>query len=168
MAVTEPDVFDVIVVLGAAQLPDGSPGPVIERRVAEAVRHWRAGRAPYVLFSGGKTMLPVPEAETMAQVARDAGVVEAAIMLEDQSTRTVENAAFTIKMIKARGWNEVLLVTDDFHMARAVYCYRALRMPVWKARVRNPMNKKVFLSWCREIIGRLIYPRQVRAYLGKW
>jgi len=164
----EPDTCDVIIVLGAAQLPDGRPGPVIERRVAEAVRLWQAGRAPNFLMSGGATVSATPEAETMAALARAAGVPDDAIHLEARSTRTLENAVFCAKMVRARGWREVLLVTDDFHMARAVYCFRAMRLPVWTAKVRNAMSWKIFLQWCREIVGKLIYPRQVRAYLGKW
>jgi len=168
VARSEPGNHDVIVVLGAAQLPDGSPGPVIERRVGEALRLWRAGKAPRILFSGGATALPTTEAETMAVLARAEGLPEDAIHLEDRSTRTLENAVFCVKIMRAQGWREPLVVTDDFHMARAVYCFRALRQPVSAAKVRNPMSWKIFLQWCREIIGRLIYPRQVRAYLGKW
>lgn len=168
MAEDGSETFDVIVVLGAAQMPDGAPGPVIERRMAEGVRLWHAGRAPYLLLSGGRTVSDVPEAETMAALARAGGVADGAILIEDRSTRTVENAAFCIKMIKGRGWKRTLLVTDDFHMARAGYCFRAQRLPVWEAKVKNPMSGPIFYHWCKETIGRLIYPRQVRAYLGRW
>jgi uncharacterized SAM-binding protein YcdF (DUF218 family) len=168
MARARPDTYDVIVVLGAAQMPDGSPGPVIERRVAEGVRLWREGAAPYLLMSGGRTVSEVPEAETMAGLARTAGVDEAAVLKEERSTRTLENAVFSTQMIKGRGWSEVLVVTDDFHMRRAEYCFRSQRQPVWRAPVKNRMDKKIFYCWCREVIGRLIYPRQVRAYQGKW
>ena len=168
MARNTPDTFDVIVVLGAKQMPDGSPGPVIERRMAEAIRLWQEGKAPKLLLSGGKTVSDIPEAHTMAELARAGGVEDDAILLEERSTRTVENAAFCIKMIKGRGWKHTLIVTDDFHMARAVYCFHALRLPVWEAKVRNPMTKMIFFNWVRETIGRLIYPRQVRAYLGRW
>lgn len=168
MARRRPDTFDVIVVLGAAQMPDGSPGPVIERRVAEGVRLWREGAAPYLLMSGGRTVSDVPEAETMAMAARGAGVEEVAILKEERSTRTLENAVFATQMIKSRGWSKVLVVTDDFHMRRAEYCFRSVRQPVWRAPVKNRMDKMIFYCWCKEVVGRLIYPRQVRAYQGKW
>ncbi|MBT6095568.1 MAG: YdcF family protein [Rhodospirillaceae bacterium] len=164
----EPETFDVIVVLGAAQMPDGSPGPVIERRVAKAVQLWQAGRAPYLLMSGGKTVSDISEAETMAEVALASGIDAEAILLEDRSTRTIENAAFTVEMIRGRGWKDVLIVTDDFHMPRAEYCYRSMRIPVWSAKVKNPMSKRIFYCWCKEIVGRTMYPRQVRAYHGRW
>ncbi len=168
MAAKIPETFDVIVVLGAAQMPDGAPGPVIERRMAEAVRLWHEGRAPNLLVSGGATRLPTPEAETMAALAREHGVPADAIHLEARSTRTLENAVFAIEVMRRNGWRDALVVTDDFHMARAEYCFRALGRPVWPARVRNVMTRKIFLSWCREIVARRIYPRQVRAYQGKW
>lgn len=168
MAMNEPDTFDVIIVLGAAQMPDGTPGPVIKRRVAEAARLWHEKRAPRVLLSGGCTVSETPEAQVMAEVARGAGVSDDAILLEKRSTRTLENAVFSIEMMRTRGWKRALIVTDDFHMARATYCFRAMRLPVWSVAVRNPLDRKIFHCWCKEIIGKLIYPRQVRAYQGRW
>ena len=40
MNVDGPDAFDVIIVLGAAQMLDDTPGPVIERRVAAGAKLW--------------------------------------------------------------------------------------------------------------------------------
>jgi uncharacterized SAM-binding protein YcdF (DUF218 family) len=168
MASQGSDKYDVIVVLGARQAPDGAPGPVIERRMAEALRLWREGHAANLLLSGGATLIATPEAETMAGLARAAGVPDTALHLEARSTCTLENAVFSIKAMRANGWREALVVTDDFHMRRALYCFHAMGQPVTPARVRNPMTRTVFLAWLREILGRMIYPRQVRAYLGKW
>jgi uncharacterized SAM-binding protein YcdF (DUF218 family) len=168
MARGTPTACDVIIVLGAKQSPDGAPGPVIERRMAEAIRLWQAGRAPNLLLSGGVTTTATPEAETMAALARAAGVPDAALHLETHATRTLENAVFSIKAMRAQGWRDAVIVTDDFHMRRALYCFAAFGVHAQPARVRNPMSGKVFMAWLREILGRTIYPRQVRAYLGKW
>ena len=169
MAGQDPANFDVIVVLGARQLPDGAPGPVIERRMAEALRLWREGVAPNLLLSGGATRLEdVAEAETMATLARAAGVPDAALHLETRSTRTLENAVFSIKAMRRNGWREALVVTDDFHMRRALYCFAAFGLRATPASVRNSMTGKIFLAWLCEILGRTVYPRQVRAYQGKW
>lgn len=168
MTRNDPIHFDVIVVLGAKQAPDGTPGPAIERRMAEAIRLWREGLAPNLILSGGATLVQTPEAESMAAVARAAGVPDEALHLEARSTRTLENAVFTVEILRQRGWRRVMVVTDDFHMRRAVYCFRALGQPVTAAGVRNALTRTVFAAWCREIAGRMIYPRQVRAYLGRW
>lgn len=168
MARGTPTACDVIIVLGAKQLPDGAPGPVIERRMAEAIRLWQAGRAPYLLLSGGVTTTATPEAETMAALARAAGVPDTALHLETRSTRTLENAVFSIKAMRAQGWRDAVLVTDDFHMRRALYCFDSFGVRAQPAKVRNPMSGRIFLAWLREIFGRTIYPRQVRAYQGRW
>ena len=62
----EPLPFDAILVLGAAQLLDGSPGPAIERRVRHAVACYRDGMALRLVMVGGCTATAVPEAETMS------------------------------------------------------------------------------------------------------
>ena len=168
MNVDGPDVFDVIIVLGAAQMPDDTPGPIIERRVAVGAKLWHEKKAPYILLSGGSTVSETPEAHVMAEVAKGAGVADDAITMEETSTRTLENAVFSIEIMRARGWKRALLVTDDFHMARAVYCFTAMRMWVSPVPVRNQLDKTIFFCWCREIIGRFIYPRQIRAYQGRF
>ena len=168
MNVDGPDAFDVIIVLGAAQMLDGTPGPVIERRVAAGAKLWHEKKAPCILLSGGSTVSETPEARVMAEVAKRAGVADDAITMEEGSTRTLENAVFSIEIMRARGWKRALLVTDDFHMARAVYCVMAMRMQVSPAPVRNQLDKTIFFCWCREIIGRFIYPRQIRAYQGRF
>ncbi len=162
------DAFDVIIVLGAAQMPDGTPGPVIERRVVAASKLWHDKKAPCILLSGGSTVSKTPEAHVMANVAKKAGVANDAITMEVGSTRTLENAVFSIEIMRNRGWKRALVVTDDFHMARTIYCFTAMQMPVSPAPVCNALDRTIILCWCRELIARFLYPRQIRAYQGRF
>lgn len=59
-----------------------------------------------------------PKARTMARALREdfRTPVE---WVEEASTTTAENAAFSARMLKARGVQRILLVTDAMHMARA-------------------------------------------------
>ena len=50
---------DVIVVLGAAPLPDGRPGPAMVRRVERGVELYREGRAPWLLMTGGPCLISI-------------------------------------------------------------------------------------------------------------
>lgn len=111
---------DAIVVLGAPLRPDGRLGPVLEERVAAGVALWRAGVAPVLCFAGGKTRgAEVSEAEAMAAAARAAGVPDEALVVEDESRNTYENARNLARILLGAGRDHVLLVTQPFHLRRA-------------------------------------------------
>jgi len=159
--------FDAILVLGAAQLPDGSPGPAIRRRVRHAVSLYQEGKAPCLVMAGGPTSTPMPEADTMAQLARDEGIPEAAIHCERQSTRTLENAVCSRDMMAAQGWRRVLLVTDAAHMPRALYTFRAFGLDVTPAPVAMPRSLTTLALVLRETVARICYLWSVRQFLAK-
>jgi uncharacterized SAM-binding protein YcdF (DUF218 family) len=121
--------FDAIAVLGAALNPDGSPTPALIRRVEHGVARFGQGCAPRILFVGGygpptRPRPPRTEARVMAELARSRGVPADAVVLEEVSTRTLENAACTAQMMRRAGWSRVLVVTDAFHLPRALLCFR--------------------------------------------
>jgi uncharacterized SAM-binding protein YcdF (DUF218 family) len=116
--------YDVIVVLGAKPLPDGTGVPAMNRRVRRAVRLFHDGAANFLLMSGGRNGHSTPEAELMRALAVKEGVPEENIVLESKSTRTLENALFSIKIMKKRGWSRILVVTDGFHLPRALFTFR--------------------------------------------
>ena len=115
---------DVIVVLGAALTPDGEPTPALRRRVAHGVRLFHESAAGVLLLSGGPTRHPRPEAAVMRALALDGGVPEGCIVVEDASVRTLHNATNTARILRERGWRRALLVTDSFHMPRALMTFR--------------------------------------------
>ena len=55
----------------------------------------------------------------MARFARSLGVPQKAILLEKSSMNTDENARFSSDILRKRGVNRILLVTDPIHMFRA-------------------------------------------------
>jgi uncharacterized SAM-binding protein YcdF (DUF218 family) len=65
------------------------------------------GWAPLLIFSGGlgaitKTLWSTPEADRFAAIAVDMGVPRERILLENRSTNTGENVAFTKRMLAER------------------------------------------------------------------
>jgi uncharacterized SAM-binding protein YcdF (DUF218 family) len=120
---------DVIIVLGAALRPDGSPSPALERRVVRGVRAFREGLAGHLLLSGGAVRHPTPEAEAMARLALALGVPPESLVLEDRSRNTFENALHCGREMAERGWRQAAVVTDSFHMARALFVFRKLGIP---------------------------------------
>lgn len=110
---------EAIVVLGAAVRADGTGSPALLRRVDGAL-HLHRQRSRIVVVSGGGAG-PLPEADVMAAALRRAGVADTHIVREGKSANTAENAAFVAALI---GDLPVLVVTDGYHMRRAVREFR--------------------------------------------
>jgi uncharacterized SAM-binding protein YcdF (DUF218 family) len=107
--------FDLIVVAGCRVMPDGRPSRALRRRVERAVGLWRQGRAPALLFTGGVGDAPVSEARASAALAASLGVPAAAMILEERSTTTEENARLAAALAPGA---RVLVVSDTFHVLR--------------------------------------------------
>lgn len=116
---------DAIVVLGAPLRGDGALSVVLEERVRAGVALWRAGVAPLVVLSGGRTRGAArAESEAMAEVALALGLPATALVVESESRSTYENAHRVAELLGARGLSRVLLVTTPFHLRRAVRWFR--------------------------------------------
>lgn len=114
---------DVIIVLGAAVWP-GGPSPALRARVWRGSTLFHQGRAPHLIFSGGLGRYPPAEAEAMAVLALSWQVDEKSIYLEDRAANTRENMAFAAAIMQQQGWETAIIVTDYFHMKRAVLLAR--------------------------------------------
>jgi len=129
-----------VIVLGAPPLGPGVPGPAIERRLDHAIAVFVARGAAYLVPSGGVVGAPPAEAEIMRTLAVAKGVSDARIIVEDRARNTFENALYTGLIMRRRGWRRVAVVTDAFHMPRALYVYRRLGLTVAgdPVRIRQP------------------------------
>jgi uncharacterized SAM-binding protein YcdF (DUF218 family) len=129
-----------VIVLGAPPLGPGVPGPAIERRLDHAVAVFRATGAGYLVPSGGTVGAPPAEGEIMRTLALAKGVPDARIVVEDEARNTFENALYTGLIMRRRNWRRVVIVTDRFHMPRALYVYRRLGLTVSgdPVRLRQP------------------------------
>jgi uncharacterized SAM-binding protein YcdF (DUF218 family) len=108
--------YDAIVVPGCRVDSQGKPSPALARRVRAASQLWEAGWAPTLVLTGGLGTAPVSEAAAAATYARSLGVPEHALVREQRSTSTEENARFSAQLLHA---HRVLVVTDSYHCLRA-------------------------------------------------
>jgi uncharacterized SAM-binding protein YcdF (DUF218 family) len=98
-------------------------------RERHAVRLYKAGKAPLVLASGGSHPAAgggrlTPEAQVMSALMQEWGVPAQAILVEDRSLDTHQNAVFSFQFLSARGIRNILLVTSAAHMPRAAAAFR--------------------------------------------
>ena len=110
------ETFDAIVVLGCRVQADGTPSTALRERTRRAVELWREGRAPVIILTGGIGEHPPSEARAAADLARDLGVPESALLREERSRSTAENARFAAEKFDGR---RILLVSDAYHVFRA-------------------------------------------------
>jgi uncharacterized SAM-binding protein YcdF (DUF218 family) len=91
-----------------------------------AVDLLQRGHALHLLVTGGVGKYPPAEAEVMQRVAVAHGIPGASIVLEDQATSTFESALRCRDMLEQRGWSRVLVVTDRYHLTRALLAFRSV------------------------------------------
>ena len=152
--------LDAIVVLGAPLGPGGSLTAVLAERVAAAADLFRAGGGRLVVESGGVTAgAPRAEAHAMAEALVAAGVPSAALVVEDVSRSTEENAREVAARLAPLGARRVWIVTQPFHGRRAalLFARAGLEPRVWhiaaglQARDRRRALRwlaREYLAWC--------------------
>lgn len=117
--------FDAIVLLGVELDAQDHPTQELHVRVQAAAQAYARGAAGVIVASGGR--LPghrAAEATVMARLLGEAGVPDAAVVLEDQSQNTMENMRFTAAKLGGAKGRRVLVVTSDYHLRRAVLTAR--------------------------------------------
>lgn len=95
------------------------------RRIQTAARLYREWRAAPVIAAGGRLAgAREAYAVTMKRALEKEGIPEEAIELETASRNTYENAVRTAELARRRGIRSVVVVTDAYHLRRAVWCFR--------------------------------------------
>lgn len=122
---------DLILVHGCPARPDGTPSTCNQRRANAAVKAYREGRAPYVMFTGGAVLNSHSEASVMARYAVSQGLPESAILTEEESHHTVTNLSVAKGIMKKRGMKTVLLVSESMHLVWAKQLADFYRMRTW-------------------------------------
>ena len=66
-----------------------------------------------------------PASQLMAEIARDAGLPDGCLLVEDQSSNTMKNAEFSAELLEREGLlgtlKAVLPVSSEWHMARVLW-----------------------------------------------
>jgi len=149
---------DVIIVLGAGLNRNGAPGRALTRRAEEGARLYAQGYASVVLCTGGiPRNASQSEASGCAAVLRANGVPDSAILLEERSRSTEENAAYSQEIMTARGDQTALVVSDGFHLLRAQWIFKdqgveaytvpATTRPLWRDLIMATGRELVALHW---------------------
>ncbi|MCY3833755.1 MAG: YdcF family protein [Chloroflexi bacterium] len=148
---------DIIIVLGSGLRDDGRPGPALTRRSRHGAELWHRGVAPLILCAGGQSeYYPRTEADACREILLGAGIPTEAILLEERSRSTEENAIFSRRLLDERRLAPVVLITDSYHMLRARWLFgmqgiETYASPVPAGRIRDP--RVLPYSLAREFIA---------------
>lgn len=141
--------FDCILVLGAG-VRDGNPTPMLAERLDFGIEAYNTGCAPKLLMSGDHGQDNYDEVNVMKDYAVNAGIAGDDVFMDHAGFSTYES------MYRARdvfGVKKVLIVTQKYHIYRAVYDARRLGLDAYglpAERLKyNPMNE------CRECLARI-------------
>ncbi len=120
----EPHRVGVIIALGIGHRHEARPTYKMLQRVTAAVSAYRQKRAKYILFCGGHTTGHISEADEMKIMAQALGVPARAILVENGSISTGQNARNAARIVGRKRFRSALLVTHKSHMARAMGHFR--------------------------------------------
>ena len=108
-----------IVVLGAAQF-NGVPSQVFQARLDTAFDLYQQGYAPTIVVTGGRILGDqFTEAEAGKNYLVDRGVPADVILMENVSHNTAASFEGVRRILKPRGVESLLVVSDGFHLYRS-------------------------------------------------
>jgi vancomycin permeability regulator SanA len=106
------------IIFGAGLTRDGTPTTVLRNRVEVGAQLYFAGKVEKLLMSGDNRFVYYNEPEAMRQYALQLGVPDADIVLDYAGRRTYDTCYRARDIFQL---SEVILVTQGFHLPRAVY-----------------------------------------------
>ncbi|HXR38090.1 MAG TPA: YdcF family protein [Terracidiphilus sp.] len=130
--------FDAIIVLGSPADSDGNPTPTQLARVTEAVHEYQRGVAPRLILTGHSAHNRFVEAEVMARSAEAQGIPASAIVLEPQADDTIQNACYSVRIMKANGWRSAEVISSPYHLPRAALIFSPLPLE-WRTHAAPPL-----------------------------
>ncbi len=131
--------FDAIIVLGYKVDSDGNPSPTQLARVLEGVREYERGVAPRLILTGGPAHNNYVEAEIMARAAEAEGIPASAIFIEPKAMDTIQNACYSVGIMKAHGWKSAEVVSNQYQLPRSAMIFD--KLPVqWRMHASPPLE----------------------------
>lgn len=113
------------------------------RVATHAAELFHAGLGPWILFSGERGRMtqdwPETEADAMARIAREAGVPEDCILIENRATNTGENIRFSRALLAEAGLAPAsAIVVQKPYMERRTIAALDVQWPELACRASSP------------------------------
>ncbi len=142
---------DCILVLGCGVRFDGSPSLMLRDRLDAGLALYEAGAAPKLLMSGDHSRADYDEVNAMKDYAMAAGVPSQDVFMDHAGFSTYESMYRARDVFCAR---TVLIVSQGYHLYRAVYDARALGLEAYGTAAEDISYTGQALRDLREILAR--------------
>ena len=169
---------DAIVVLGGGVQPVSPPRShpgfnLAGDRIVHGFRLYKQGIADKIILTGGQ-VFPVDTLESeafyMKVLLKEWGVPDEAIIMEDGSRTTYENATKTKEIVDQLNLSKLVLVTSAAHMPRSVCAFEKAGMEVTPAPTDYEVTgtpQKFILSIMPSSGAQDLVSRGMKEYLGR-
>lgn len=132
---------DCAVVLGAAAWHD-KPSPVLRERLNHAIDLYHEGRVKALILTGGYGEgAPFSESQVSREYCIKKGVPPTKIHIEKKSGTTLENIQEAQNILEAQSWKNALLVSDPWHLKRALAMADKLDLPAEASATQTSLFK---------------------------
>lgn len=143
---------DCIIVLGCQVRSDGTPSHMLEDRLKRGVALYDLGAAPKLLMSGDHGTEVYDEVAAMKRYALEAGIPSEDVFMDHAGFSTYETIYRAKEIFQA---DKVIIVTQQYHLYRAMYIARALGMETYGVAADYRQYSGQLARDIREVLARV-------------
>jgi SanA protein len=144
--------IDCVLVPGAPVSVDGTPSLMLRNRLSAALDLWQSGRVSTLFLSGDGASAKYDEITPMRRYFEERGVPSGSIGVDPAGFDTYETV-YRAKYFY--GIRRAYVVTQPFHLSRALYMSNRLTLPLYGIACPMPDNKPALAFRLREIVARV-------------
>jgi len=148
---------ECLMIMGAKVLANGQPDLMMAERISTA-KEIINDDIKKVILSGGSLDDKKTEAEVMSDLLIDSGLDANKVVLETDSTSTLENLAFSKPLILTNNCKKLDILSHDFHLARIAMTADRLGIPI---------NRLIPAQTAKQNTKQRL-EREYKAYLWYW
>lgn len=120
--------IDCIIVLGAGLKPDGTPSNLLYERILCGAELYLSGASERLLLSGDHSRTDYNEVGAMKDYMLARGIDASVVFTDHAGLDTYDSVYRAREIFKAK---RVIIVTQGFHLSRAVFIARALGLDAY-------------------------------------
>lgn len=142
---------EAILVLGASVRANGDVSDILRDRLDTALALYKGKQAPKILVSGDHGSVDYDEVGTMKRYLSERKVEEKNIFMDHAGFSTYES------MYRAKeifGVRSVIIVTQEYHLTRAIYVARSLGMDAYGVAADKRVYRDIEKYKVREFLAR--------------
>lgn len=148
---SDPFTAQAALVLGAYVFPDGELCDMLKDRVETGVELYKRGQVQKLLMSGDHGQASYDEVNHMRQYAEQLGVPPEDIFMDHAGFNTYDSMYRSRDVFHVKS---AIIVTQEFHLPRAVYIARSLGIEAKGAKADKHIYQGVEYNELREILAR--------------